>query len=217
MKRIFEAIKNNPLFKGIAFSDFERMLACLSAKTVNYKKDAVILLTGDTVDFVGLVISGGVKIVKEDANGRAILINGLGASELFAEVFACAEIDRSPVTVLAAEDAEIMLFNYRKIISTCGSACPFHSRLIENMLKLVAAKSLTLNRKIEILSKRTIRERLLIYFDMQREGRRKFTIPYSREELAGYLCVDRSAMSSELGKMRGEGLIKVQKNTIEIE
>lgn len=216
MKKIFEIVKSNLLFQGIAFSDFERMLDCLSAKIVSYKKGNVILLSGDTVNFVGLIVTGSVKIIKEDANGRDGLLAELSAPDMFGEVFACAEIDHSPVTVLAAEDSDIMLINYRKIIMTCDSACQFHTRMIENMLKLIATKSLLLNQKIEILSKRTIRERLLIFFDMQREGRKKFTIPYSREELASFLCVDRSAMSNELGKMRDEGLIKFQKNTFEI-
>jgi CRP-like cAMP-binding protein len=118
--------------------------------------------------------------------------------------------------VLAAEDSSILLIDYKRIIKSCVSVCPFHAKLIENMLKLVAVKALKLNQKIEILSKRTIRERLLVYFEMQSGGRSRFTIPYSREELAGYLCVDRSAMSNELSKMRDEGLINVQKNMIEL-
>ena len=73
-----------------------------------------------------------------------------------------------------------------------------------------------LNQKIEILSKRTTREKLLSYFDMQRGTAKKFTIPYNREELARYLCIDRSAMSNELCKMRDDGLIVFHKNTFEI-
>jgi len=73
-----------------------------------------------------------------------------------------------------------------------------------------------LNQKIEILSKRTTREKLLSYFDMQRGTAKKFTIPYNREELARYLCIDRSAMSNELCKMRDDGLIGFHKNTFEI-
>ena len=76
--------------------------------------------------------------------------------------------------------------------------------------------SMMMNQKIEILSKRTTREKLLTFFDIQRGMAKKFTIPYNREELAQYLCVDRSAMSNELCKLRGDGLIKFQKNTFEV-
>jgi CRP-like cAMP-binding protein len=216
LRVVFETVKSNSLFRGIAFSDFERIVPCLSAKTVVYKKDDVILLSGDAANFVGLILSGSVQIIKEDRSGRSAILTKLGVPELFGEVFACAEITQSPVTVLAAEDAEILLIDYRKIITSCIAACPFHARLIENMLKLIARKNLLLNQKIEVLSKRTTREKLLAFFEIQRGMAKRFTIPYNREELAHYLCVDRSAMSNELCKMRDEGLIRFQKSTFEI-
>ena len=216
MKKYFEQIKNNPLFSEIAFAEFELMIGCLSARTAGYRKGDVILLSGNAVNFVGFVLSGSVKIIKEDVDGRAVILTELSAGELFGEVFACAGISQSPVTVLAAADAEVLFMDYKKIITSCSSACPFHTRLIGNMLKLIAQKTLMLNQKIEILSKRTTREKLLCYFDTQRGAAKKFTIPYNREDLAGFLCVDRSAMSNELCKMRDEGLIKFKKNTFEM-
>ena len=216
MKKIFEAVKSNPLFRGIAFSDFEKMFSCLSAREKTYKKGEFILLSGDAVSFVGLILSGSVKILKEDAGGNITILTELSVSDSFAEVFACAGVSQSPVTIEAASDAEILLIDYRRIITTCPSACPFHAKLIENMIMLVAQKNLLLNQKIEILSKRTTREKLLCFFDIQRGAAKRFIIPYNREELAHYLCVDRSAMSNELCKMRDEGLIRFQKNSFEI-
>lgn len=216
MRTVFEAAKSNPLFGDIAFSDFEKVLHCLSAKTTAYNKDEIILLSGETVNFVGLVLSGSVQVIKEDIDGRITIITELGASELFGEVFACAEVAQSPVTVLAAEPTAILMMDYRKIITSCSSACPFHAKLIENMLRLIARKNLMLNQKLDILSKRTTREKLLAFFEAHRGMAKKFTIPYNREELANFLCVDRSAMSNELCKMRDEGLILFNKNLFQI-
>ena len=216
MRNIFETVKNNPLFQEIAFSDFEKILNCLSARTSTYKKDEIILLSGDTVNFVGLILSGSVQVIKEDLDGHINILTELGVSDIFGEVFACAGVSQSPVTVIAVEDSEILLIDYKRIITSCASACPFHARLIENMLRLIAKKNLLLSRKNEILSKRTTREKLIAFFDTQRGAAKKFTIPYNREELAHYLCVDRSAMSNELCKMRDEGLIKFQKNMFEM-
>ncbi len=215
MKKIFDVIQHNPLFSGIGFNDFKRMFDCIEARAVQYKKEDVILLSGDAVRFVGLILSGRVKIVKEDAEGNSTLLTELTTSQLFGEVFSCAEINHSPITVQAAEDTEVLFINYKRVIHTCSSACGFHSRLIENMLKILAQKNLMLNQKIEILSKRSIREKLLLFFDIQRGTAKKFTIPYNREELAQYLCVDRSALSNELSKMRKEGLIRFHKNEFE--
>jgi len=216
MKKIFETLKGNPLFQEIAFSDFELMLNCLAARTLRYQKDDIILLSGDAVNFVGLVLLGSVKIINEDVNGKTALLAELGIADSFGEVFACAGVDHSPVTIQAAEDTEVLFIDYRRIITSCSSACPFHAKLIENMLKLIAHKNLSLNQKIDVLSKRTTREKLLCYFDIQRGAARKFRISLNREELASYLCVDRSAMSNELGKMRDEGIISFTKNNFEI-
>ena len=216
MKKVFEIAKNNPLFQGIAFSDFECMLGCLPTRTASYKKADIILLSGDTIDFVGLILSGAVKTIKEDTDGRITILTELAVSDVFGEAFACAGVTQSPVSIVAMEDTEVLFIDYKRIITSCTAACPFHAKLIENMLLLIARKNLALNQKIEILSKRTTREKLLYFFDAQRGAAGKFTIPFTREELAHYLCVDRSAMSNELGKMRDEGLIKYHKNSFEI-
>ncbi len=216
MKNIFETVKNNPLFIGIGYSDFESMFSCIEARTASYKKSDIILLSGNTVNFIGLILSGRAMVIKENQDGNRAILTELSESELFGETFACAGVDHSPVTVEAVEDSEVLFINYKKIINTCSSACGFHSKLIENMLKLIAKKNLMLNQKIDILSKRTTREKLLLFFDTQRGGGKKFTIPFSREEMAQYLCVDRSAMSNELSKMRDEGIIHFNRNEFEI-
>lgn len=216
MIEAFEAIKNNALFDGVGYNDFEKMLGCMEARTQDYKRDDIILLAGNPVNFVGVILSGGVQIIKEDMDGNVTIITELIKTELFAEAFVCAGVKISPVTVKASADCAILFINYKKIITTCSSACGFHTRLIENMLRLIAKKNLTLNQKLEILSKRSTREKLLMFFDTQRGMAKKFTIHYNREEMAHYLCVDRSAMSNELCKMRDEGLIKFKKNEFEI-
>lgn len=216
MKKIFSAIKSNALFNGIGFNNFEKMLKCMEARTQNYKKDDFILLAGNPVNFVGVILSGGVKIIKEDINGNVTILTELATAELFAEAFVCAGIETSPVSVKASKDCDILFINYKKIITTCSSACGFHSQLIENMLRLIAKKNMTLNQKLEILSKRSTRERLLMFFDVQRGMAKKFSVPYNREEMAHYLCVDRSAMSNELCKMRDDGIIRFKKNEFEI-
>lgn len=216
MIKIFNILKYNPLFNGIEYGDFERLFNCIDSKTKIYDKDDIIMLSGDSVSFVGIVLSGGVKILKEDIDGNVMILTELTAPELFGETLVCAGIDRSPVTVRASEKSEILFIGYKKIIGVCSHMCDFHSRLIENMLSLIAKKNLMLNQKIEILSKRTTREKLCAFFDAQRGAARRFAIPYNREELAHYLCVDRSAMSNELSKMRSEGLIEFNKNSFEI-
>ena len=216
MKKIFDIAKSNPLFQEIAFHDFEPMLQCLSARTVTYKKDEMILLSGNPVNFMGLILSGSIKILCEDVDGNSTILAKLSVSEVFGEVFAFAEVFHSPVTIVATEETEILFIDCNKIITSCSSACHFHTKFIKNMLKMLAQKSLMLNQKIEILSKRTTRDKLLCLFDQQRGVANKFTLPFNREEMAEYLCVDRSAMSNELCKMRNDGLIRFHRNEFEV-
>jgi CRP-like cAMP-binding protein len=172
----------------------------------------------DKVNFVGLILSGSVHIVSEDFWGRKDILSQLGPGELFAESYSCAQADRLPMSVLAVENTDVMLLSCRKIITTCTSACSFHAQLIANMLQIISNKNILLMQKIEQLSKRTTREKLLAYLsaEAQKAGRSQFEIPFSRQEMADYLAVDRSAMSTELGKMREEGLVDYDRNRFEL-
>ena len=211
-----ELAEKNILFQGIPFGDLLKMLSCLSAKRMAYKKNDVILLTGDVVNIVGWVISGCVRVVREDIEGEAGILAELPAPNLFCEVFACAELEHSPISIVASEDCDVLLMDYKRIAQPCNTACRYHNQLIMNLLRAVARKSLLLNQKVEILSKRSIRERILSFLDTHRDNRKKFNIPYNREEMARYLCIDRSALSRELCKMRDDKLIKFERNTFEI-
>jgi len=216
MKNIYNVVKYNQLFYGIGDNDFEKMLYCMGAKIKGYDKGDIILLAGDKIYCIGLVVSGSVRVIEEDEKGNTIILAEIAAPEMFGEVFACVEIDHSPVTVQASEKCDVLFVNYRKAVTSCSSACGFHSLLIANMLKIIAQKNLLLNKKIDILSKRTTRDKLLAFFDAYRGDAKQFTVPFNREEMACYLCVDRSAMSYELCKMRDEGLIKFNRNAFEI-
>lgn len=216
MDNLYEILKHSLLFQGINQPDFDILLECLCAKQVSFDKNEVILFNGDRVEQVGMVLNGRVQILKQDYEGREIILAELAAPEMFAEVFACAGIQHSPVMVKSVSSSEILLIDYQKIISSCPSSCPFHAQLISNMIKLIANKNIYLNTKIEILSKRTIREKLICFLNLYHKGETAFTVPYNREEMANFICADRSAMSAELGKMQKEGLIRFNKNNFEI-
>jgi CRP-like cAMP-binding protein len=190
------------------------MLSCLGVKYKKYEKRSIIVLAEDNADHVGIVLGGAVLIVKEDFVGNRSIVDRIGQYDMFGEAFACAGIQKSPVTVVAAENCEIMWIQFRRIINTCSTSCIFHSKLIENMMKLLALKNLQMNKKLEITSKRNLRDKLMAYLLMQAKEAQSFdfTIPLSRSELADYLYVDRSALSRELGNMRDEGLIQFNKN-----
>jgi CRP-like cAMP-binding protein len=216
MKDIFESMRRNELFRGIELEDFSKVCGSLSFKAVHYKKEEPVMLCGDDVTFFGLILSGGIKIVKEDERGNTSMLTELSAPDTFGEVLVCAAIPVSPVTVIARTETDILQIGSRNIMNLCDKACPFHRQFIENLLHIVAKKNFALNRKIEILSQRSTREKILAFLDYYGKGRKAFTVPFNREEMAHYLCVDRSAMSAELCRMRDRELIRFDRNRFEI-
>lgn len=206
---------NIRLFESIKSEDIENLLSCLGVRQRNFTKGMTILHEGDFVDFIGVVLSGNVQIVRNDIQGNRMIQASFGLGSLFAESFVCAGIERSPVSVIAADDSEILFIPYKNIIHSCKAACVFHHQLIENLMNVIAKKNIFLNSKIEIISKRTIREKILAYLDLERRKNQvdSFTIPFSRNDLADFLCVDRCSLSRELSNLRFEGYISFEGKT----
>ena len=212
MEKYFAILRNCPLFYSISEQNLSAMLHCLGARIVHYDKGATIIAEGDEARYVGIVLLGAVQIVRVDYFGNRSMIASVSPAELFGESFACAGIISTPVSATAAEPAQVMLVDCVKITRTCGSACPFHQQVILNLLKAIAEKNLAFHQKIEVTSKRTTREKLAAYLSQQakRHNSSSFEIPYSRQDLADYLGVDRSGLSVEIGKLRRQGLIETK-------
>ena len=213
MKKYGETLKACPLFAGIGEEDLLRMLRCLGAKVVSFDKKYTVFAEGKPLKHLGIVLSGSVQILQVDYYGNRSILSNLGQSELFAEAFACAETPSLPVTVIANEPSEIMLIDCRHILHTCENHCGFHQRLIFNLMKDLATKTILFHQKLEITAKRSTREKLMAYLMLQakKAGSDTFEIPFDRQELADYLEVDRSGLSAEIGKLRKEGVLESDK------
>lgn len=211
-------LQRTSLFSGISAGDLLTMLKCLGVAVRVYAKGQIILEAGSHADSVGVVLFGEVRIVRLEANGQRNIISKLGVGGVFSEAYACVETSILPVTAEAATNTKVMFLNYRRVVHMCPSSCHFHQRLISNMLSRLAEANLGLNRKMAHMSRRTIREKLQSYLAecAVMEQSQTFSIPFSRQELADYLSVDRSALSTELGKMRNEGLLETNKSQFTI-
>lgn len=214
MKNLLSFLNKVHLFNGIQEKDMAAMLKCLNARKSDYKKQDIILLEGEPAPYVGIVLSGKIQIIKEDFRGNRNILADIEPGNLFAEAYSCVQTNNLPITVISITESEILWIDYKKIISTCSSACRFHTKLIENMLMILSSKNILLSQKIEHISKRTIREKLLAYLSDQaaKYKSNEFDIPFNRQELADYLCVDRSAMSNELCKLQKDGILRFNLN-----
>ena len=214
MKKYFEALRNCQLFYNISDENLVPMLSCLNAKIIEYKKDETIIEEGSEIQSVGILLSGSAQIIKLDFHGNRNIISKINSSMLFGESYACADITSIPLSVVACENTEVMFIECNRITKTCCNSCEFHNQIIINLLKIIALKNIIFNQRAEITSKRTTREKLLTYLEQQAKinNNNTFTIPFDRQELADYLEVDRSGLSSEISKLRKEGLLECKKS-----
>ena len=202
------------LFRGFEKAELPELLEKLRAKEINRKKGEFFFHEGEPAERVGILLSGEAQVVRDDYDGSRSVLSDLKEGDIFGEVFACADVKNLPVSVEAIADSDALFLDCRGIVTNSERISPELSRLMSNLLFLTARKNLLLNRKIELLSKRTTREKLLAFLLMKAKesGSSRFRIPYDRQMLADYLGVERSAMCSELSRMRREGLIEYQKN-----
>ena len=214
MKEFFPVIRSAQLFSGISEEELTAMLSCLRAEKKDFPKEAFVLRAGDTADSIGLVLSGSVLIIQEDIWGNRNILSKAGPGQTFAAAYACAPGSRLNVSVIAETPVTAMFLNVKRILNVCPSACSHHSRVIRNLLSELADKNLRFNEKLTHMGQRTTRSKIMSYLsaEAQRLGTYEFDIPFSRQQLADYLGVERSGLSLELGKMRSEELIDFYKS-----
>ena len=210
-----DVLKKTPLFAGIDKGDVRSMLDCLSAKQADYKKNEIIVMAGDNLKNIGIVVAGQLQVYKEDSYGNRTIMATLEPPELYGEAICCAGLSESPVNVAANEDSLVLLLDFPRILNICSNTCTFHSKLIENMLYVLGQKNLFLQNRMDIVTGKSVRAKVLAYLESFGSGG-IITIPLNREQMAEYLCTDRSALSHELAKMKKEGLIDYHKNSFKI-
>ena len=214
MKDFLSILRSSQLFSGISENELTSMLSCLGTRKEDFPKQAFVLRAGDTIDSIGIVLSGSVLIIQEDIWGNWNILSKAGPGQTFAAVYACAPGSRLNVNVIAETPVTVMFLNVKRILNVCPSACSHHSRVIRNLLSELAEKNLRFNEKLTHMGQRTTRAKIMSYLsaEAQRLGKYEFDIPFSRQQLADYLGVERSGLSLELGKMKKDGLLDYHKN-----
>lgn len=209
-----EPLEKCALFSGVDAAQLPALIQCLGARERAYAKDEYICRAGDAAVYVGVLLSGSAHVIKEDFWGNRTILTHIAPGELFAEAFSCGGAVTLPVSVVATQSASVLLVDFKKVVNSCDTDCGFHTRLVLNMLRILAGKNAQLTQKMELLSMRTTREKLLAFLSAQavQQGGGTITLPFNRQELADFLYVERSALSRELSGMKKEGLIDYSKN-----
>ncbi len=214
MEEFVPVLRKTKLFAGVDGEDILSMLSCLGARLVSYKKGEYVLRQGGQLRDILVLAEGCLHIQKDDYWGNRSILGQIGVGEIFGEAYAAPESGALLNDVVAVENSSVFFFDVKRVLSTCSSACRFHTLVVQNLFFAISEKNRSLVRKLDYISRRTTRDKLISYLseEAKRQNRADITIPFNRQQLADYLSVDRSAMSGELCKMRDEGLLTFEKN-----
>ncbi len=209
---------NCPLFSNIRETELKKLYTCLRAKEVKFEQNAEICSYDSQKGVLGVVTQGEVIIKKIDLNGNSTILDHIQKNGVFSDIFAFTATEANFIGAYAGEPTTVIFFDYPSVFKRCQKACEYHSTFVENLLKIVIDKSKTLSQRVEILSNKTIREKILSYASIvvNQAGSLTFTLPMSLTSFAEYLCVDRSAMMRELKKLSEQGIIKTNKRTFTV-
>ena len=218
MKKFIPVLKRTQMFTGLDDNDISSMLSCLGARIYNYKKGEYVLRQGEYLSDISVLVKGTLHIQNDDYWGNRSILGQITTGEMFGEAYAAPQSEALLNDVVAVEDSAVIFFDIKRIITTCSSACRFHTVVVQNLFFAISEKNRKLVQKLGHMSKRSTREKLISYLseEAKRQKSASFIIPFNRQQLADFLSVDRSAMSNELCKMRNENLLEFNKNQFKL-
>ena len=201
------------LFRKIDREEVEKILPILDGKEKVVEPDGIYLMAQDVQTKMGIVMKGSLNVSKILSSGTENLYEKLWPGYTVSLSVVCSSTQVSPYTVYSIEGARIFEFPYENIFSDLIPE-KFRLVMLRNISNQLSNENIKRQNKVDVLSVNGLRDRVMMYLETQasKKGTSSFTIPFNREELANYLCVNRSALSHELSLMRQEGIIEFRKN-----
>ena len=218
MKKYIPILKRTRMFAGVTEDEISSILTCLDAKVFNYQKGDYVFRQGEYLSDITILLAGNLYIQNDDYWGNRSILGQISVGDMFGEAYAAPGSGALQNDVVGVEDSAVIFFNGKHILSTCPTACRFHSTVIQNLFFAISEKNRKLVQKLAHMSMRSTREKLISYLseESKNQNSSSFTIPFNRQQLADFLSVDRSAMSNELCKMRNDGLLEFDKNSFKL-
>ena len=209
----FEELKQTKIFSSATEFECQAMMFCFKTRFKNFNKNQPIVSQGDDMDDIVLIVKGGAIVENMDQMGNISILNKLKKGDVYGLASAYAGDTTYKDSVIATEKTLVLFMNKHRVINPCPNRCKRHDIVIKHIMQMVAESNIQLLEKVTHMSKRTIREKLLsyLYSLSTKAGSTYFDIPFNKTELANFLCVDRSAMSTELARMKEDGLIDFEK------
>ncbi|MDD2497010.1 MAG: Crp/Fnr family transcriptional regulator [Desulfitobacteriaceae bacterium] len=207
-----------PLFQGINADELNIMFGCFKPRTARFRKNDCIAIAGERFNGIGVLLSGEVAVTKENAAGNRMILTVLSSGEIFGEMAAFSKFKVWPATIIAQKESIVLFLSSESIVGECEKRCAWHKRLVLNMLRILSDKALTLNKKLEYLSIKSMRGKISAFLleQFKKTGQEVFIMPLKRSELADFLNVTRPALSREFCRMRDDGIIEFYRSSVKI-
>ena len=202
----------NP-FQNISTKNQKKLLWLLESKTKNFTKNLSVLDAYVNERIIGIVKTGRIQIQKTTSTGNTSIVEEIGPFEVFSTNI---NLYGNEIDAICVEESSIIFIDYDYIIENIDNDKQYFNQFIKNLFMIINDKIIEKNERIEILSKKSIRNKLLTFFDIEykKRGSRYIYLPYNFKDLADYLAIDRAAMSRELGYLRDEGFIETKSKRI---
>ena len=206
-------LASSSLFSGLTETEIQEIQQTLHGEQRAFERDERLLRAGDPAKAFGILLSGGALVRQEDFWGNQNILSSLHPGDCFAESFACLPGAILNVDVTASQPCEALFLQTERLLSGELSSSIGGQRFLQHFLVNLAGKNLRLNEKITHMGQRSTRAKILSYLSAcaRRQGAAEFDVPFSRQQLADYLSVDRSGLSAELCRLRDEGLMEFQR------
>lgn len=202
------------IFERISSVEKNKLINDLQARKLFFKKDSTIMTNVGNLNILSVIISGSASIIRIDYNGNKTIIETLNEGDIFASNMY--DLNNNELSIISLSDCNVLLFDYENIINKRGSVC--HNIFIDNIVKIITNRLNLSYERIQILTKRSIREKILEYFKFvaNKKNSKSFKLPVSFVYLADYLAVDRSAMMREIKHLKEEGFIEINNKIVKI-
>ena len=208
-----EFLKKLPIFFDLNDKEITSILTFFNFFEKSFQKNEFIFEIDKKIDKIGIIILGEINIIKEDFWGNRNILNKFKSGEIFGEVFALSK-SSSNIMGEASQDCKILFLDLKNFSINSEKNSEEIIKFLTNIFKISLKKNILFTEKLEHISKKSIREKIISYLstEAQKNKTNSFLIKFDRQELADYLFVERSALSRELSSMKKEGLIDYKKN-----
>jgi len=216
-KQITKMLKKSFLFADMTESEIEKVLTCSGAAIKKIDKNEIIFDQEDVPKYLFVLLEGSVAVCKDSISGKRGIVTVIERpGDIFGEIYLFLPKHEYDFYTLVTYQAQVMMIPREFFSSTCSNKCNYHSKLIENMLGILAQKAYYLGQKLQILSSGSLRQKISKYLLDNCDSNGVIKMKMNREVFADYLIVARPSLSRELLKMQDEGLIDVDGKNIKI-